>query len=70
MTALQLNPPLQLRHKDGRKCIALLLIDYGPETDSVLLVGFAESRELWYIRHSDLRLDDNITFGRAPCNNR
>lgn len=61
---LQLNPPIPLRHKDGRRCTALLVLDYSPEHDTLFLVGYDDSRELWWLPHRDLRLDDNLSLGR------
>ncbi len=63
---LQLNPPIPLLTDDGRKCTALLVIDYGPEHPTMFLVGMDESRELWVLPQHKLRLQDNVTMGRAP----
>ncbi len=64
---LQLDPPLLWRTDDGRKCAALLALDYGPEYETLFLCGFDDSRELWWLPHSRLRLDDNVSLGRMPC---
>jgi hypothetical protein len=62
----QLNPPIPLVTVDGRKCIALMVIDYGPDWDLLWVVGFHDSREIWSVNNSKLRLGDNISFGRMP----
>jgi hypothetical protein len=65
-TLLQLNPPLLLVTDEGRKCQALLLLDYGPDWPSLFLVGFDDSRELWWLDQRKLRITDNISLGRMP----
>lgn len=32
----------------------------------LFLVGMRDSRELWLLPNSQLRLDDNISLGRPP----
>lgn len=63
---LQLNPPIPLVTVEGKKCLALVLLDYGTEYESLLLCGMDESRELWWIPHSKLRIGDNISMGLYP----
>jgi len=63
---IQLNPPIPLVTDDGRKCTALMVLDYGPEYQSLMLVGMDDSRELWWIPHTRLRMDTNISLGRMP----
>jgi len=45
---VQLNPPLVLITDDGKKCFALMALDYGYEYDTLFLCGMVESRELWW----------------------
>jgi hypothetical protein len=68
MILVQLNPPMPFL-KDGKKCLALMALDYGPEYETLFLCGMIESRELWWIPHSQLRLDNNISLGRTPSTN-
>lgn len=63
---LQLDPPIPLRTTDGRECTAIMVIDYSAEHELLLLVGFQDSRELWILPHTKLRLGDNISLGRMP----
>lgn len=67
MAMLQLDPPLPLRTKNGRRCTAYLVLDYGPEFNTLFLVGIHENRQLWWLPQSSLRLDDNISMGRMPA---
>jgi hypothetical protein len=63
---LQLDPPIPLRHVDGRKFLALLVIDYGPDYDLLWTGGFEDSREIWTLPNKVLRVDENISLGRPP----
>ena len=63
---LQLDPPIPFLTDDGRHCTALLVLDYSPDYDTIFLVGFRDSRELWWVPTSKLRLVDNVTLGRPP----
>jgi hypothetical protein len=63
---MQLQPPIPLVHKDGRRFLALIVIDYSPEHDVLWLGGFEESRELWCLGNAELRLADNLSLGRIP----
>jgi len=65
MLLQQLQPPLVFVTVDGRKCLALMALDYGCEYDTLFLCGMVESRELWWLPHSQLRLGDNISLGRG-----
>jgi hypothetical protein len=60
---LQLNPPLLFLH-EGRKCTAFMAIDYSQEHELLLLCGFDDTRELWILPHTRLRMQDNISLGR------
>lgn len=62
MTVTQLNPPLPVKTPKG-KAIAHFLIDYGMEADLVW-VCFLRNGEIWCLRNSEVRADDNITYGR------
>lgn len=66
MSLLQLNPPLPVQTTDGRKGFAHVLADAGQESESLLFVALDTSRELWWFRNRDLRIQDNLTLGRIP----
>lgn len=66
MTLLQLDPPIPLLTREGRKVTAIMAVDYGPEYETLLLCGFDDSRELWWLDHTELRLGNNISLGRSP----
>jgi hypothetical protein len=63
---LQLDPPLPVTTADNRTGFAHVICDYGPEYDSILLVALDDSREFWWFSHTQLRIRNNITFGRMP----
>lgn len=66
MTAIkQLDPPMPFVTKGGEQVLALMVIDYGPEWDAIFLCGYRKSRELWWLPNSELRMADNVTFGRT-----
>jgi hypothetical protein len=64
---VQLNPPMLFVTDDGRKCTALMALDYSPEHELLFLVGFDDTRELWILPHTRLRMETNISLGRMPC---
>lgn len=64
----QLNPPIPLETVDGRKCHALLVIDYSQEYEVLFLVAFSDNRELWCLPHTQLRAQENISLGRVKAN--
>jgi hypothetical protein len=66
VTILQLDPPLLFVTDQGQAVTAILVMDYGIEYETLFLVGFQESRELWWLPHSRLRMQDNISLGRMP----
>jgi hypothetical protein len=41
-----------------------IITDYGHETDTVYTVILNESGEMWQFVHKDIRVKNNITFGR------
>ncbi len=41
-----------------------LVTDYGHETDTIYTVILNDSGEMWQYTHKDLRVKQNITFGR------
>ena len=41
-----------------------LVTDYGHETDTIYTVIINSTREMWQFAHKDIRVKDNITFGR------
>ena len=45
--------------------IVWIVIDYGHETDTIYTVIIDDSGEMWQFTHKDLRVRQNITFGRG-----
>jgi len=45
------------------KGIVWLVTDYGHETDTIYTV-ILDSGEMWQFTHKDIKVRDNITFGR------
>ena len=43
----------------------LFVTDYGYETDTIYTVLLDDSGELWQFTHKDIRVRNNITFGRT-----
>jgi hypothetical protein len=68
MAMLQLNPPIPLTLDTGEPVWALVILDYGPDYDSLFLVAGQHSRELWWLPNSRLRLGDNFSLGRPGSN--
>lgn len=44
--------------------IIWLVTDYGHETDTIYTVIIDSTGEMWQLRHKDLIVKNNITFGR------
>ena len=44
--------------------VILYIIDYGHETDTIYTIIINSSGEIWQFTHKDIRVKDNITFGR------
>ena len=61
---LQLNPPIPLDTPKG-KGFAHLVIDYSQEHDLIWVVFIDETRECWAFRNQEIRIQKNITLGRA-----
>lgn len=60
---LQLDPPMTLITPKG-KGMCHFVIDYGPEHDLVWVVFLDQTGECWSFRNQDIRINNNITFGR------
>lgn len=60
---IQLNPPLMLITPKG-KGMCHFLIDYSLEHDLVWVVFIDDTGECWSFKNSEVRITDNITFGR------
>lgn len=60
----QLNPPIPLRHENGRKLVALAVIDYGPDYDLLWVCGYEDNGEIWTYSNKHVRLVPNETLGR------
>lgn len=68
MPLLQLDPMLPLLTDDGRKATAILVIDYSQEHDLLWVCFMDDTREIWALPNSRVRVGDNISLGRpAPC---
>lgn len=44
--------------------ILFFVIDYGHETDTIYTVIINDTGEMWQLRHKDIIVKNNITFGR------
>lgn len=44
--------------------IIWLVTDYGHETDTIYTVIIDDTGEMWQLRHKDIIVKNNITFGR------
>lgn len=44
--------------------IIWLVTDYGHETDAIYTVIIDDTGEMWQLRHKDIIVKANITFGR------
>ena len=44
--------------------ILFFVIDYGHETDTIYTVIIDDTGEMWQLRHKDIIVKANITFGR------
>ena len=45
--------------------IIWLITDYGHETDTIYTVIINETGELWQFTHKDIRIKQNLTYGRS-----
>lgn len=61
---LQLNPPIPVATPRG-KGYAHVLLDYSQEHDLLWVVFLDESRECWTFSNRDIRMQENVTLGRA-----
>ena len=48
--------------------ILFFVIDYGHETDTIYTVIINDTSEMWQLRHKDIIVKNNITFGRNAQN--
>lgn len=48
--------------------IIFLVTDYGHETDTLYTVIINETGEMWQLRHKDIIVKNNISFGREHGN--
>lgn len=44
--------------------VLFYVIDYGHETDTIYTVIINDTGEMWQLRHKDIIVKANITFGR------
>ena len=45
--------------------IIWLVTDYGHETDTIYTVIINDTGEMWQYTHKDIRVKNNITYGRV-----
>jgi hypothetical protein len=62
---LQLDPPIPVttEHGDG---MALLVIDYGHQWNTVWVVALKNTLEIKHYDAAQLKMERNFTFGYAP----
>ena len=61
---IQLNPTIPIiRISDGLRGYAFMCIDYSQEHDLFFTCGMDDG-EIWVLNNKDIRLQNNITFGR------
>ena len=61
---LQLNPTIPIvRVSDNIKGYAFLVIDYSQEHD-LMFTRAMNNGEIWTLKNSDIRVEQNITLGR------
>lgn len=61
---LQLNPMIPIvRLSDNMKGYAFLVIDYSQEHD-LLFTCAMNNGEIWTLKNTELRFDNNISLGR------
>lgn len=58
----QLQTPIPIKTPKG-KAWAIAIIDYGPQWDLQWVSFLHESGECWTFRNSEIRQDQNYTFG-------
>ncbi len=61
---VQLNPPLLFNDAQGRHVTAYMAMDYSQEHDTLFLCGYHDSKELWWVPQSGLRMQHNISLRR------
>ena len=60
---LQLNPSIPVITPQG-DAQAMMVIDYGPETDLVWICFLDSNGQCWSYRNPEIRGQKNITMGR------
>jgi hypothetical protein len=61
---LEITQLLWLTTPKGQ-AIAKFLIDYGPEADLQWVCFVQETKEIWTFSNFDVRVETNVTLGRA-----
>lgn len=61
---LELHNFLPVITKKGKGRV-LFLLDYGPDSSTLMFVVLNESGECWWVRQQDLRVEGNYTFGTS-----
>lgn len=62
----QLNPPIPFLTSTGQKVTALLVLDYGPDYNTLFLCGYDDDRQLWWLPNKELRMIYNTSLDRPP----
>lgn len=64
MTFTQLSTPIPLISPRG-KCLAIAVIDYGPEWSLIFVVAQDDTGECWCWANPQVRFQKNVTLGRV-----
>ena len=61
MQILQLNPPVHVLTPKG-EAFARLVIDYGPDTNTIWVVDLFETRQCIHVDSSEIRFGSNMMW--------
>lgn len=64
MIFTQLNPPIPITSPKG-SCLAIAVIDYGPEWDILWVCAQDDTGECWTWSNREIRFQKNVTLGRS-----
>ena len=62
MFILQLNPPIHVLTPKG-DAFAKLVIDYGPDINTIWVVDLFDSRKCIHVDSSEIRFGENLMWG-------
>ena len=60
----QLNPSIPMITARGNG-FAFMVIDYSQEHDLLWVIALTATGEIWCVRNSEVRIEENYTFGRS-----